>query len=159
MGQYASFDPTRAPAGGDTAWAYAHVPQGLAWEEGEGERFADRMEEEVERRAPGFRRRIRARHVLTPPRMEALNANLVGGAINGGTAQVHQQLILRPLPGLGRPRTPVDGLYLGSASAHPGGGVHGGPGWNAARAALRAARLRPRPPRPRAPARAPRPDA
>jgi phytoene dehydrogenase-like protein len=159
MGQYASFDSTRAPAGCDTAWAYAHVPRGLTWEDGEGERFADRIEEEIELRAPGFRTQIRARHVLTPPRMEALNPNLVGGAINGGTAQVHQQLFLRPLPGLGRPRTPVDGLYLGSASAHPGGGVHGGPGWNAAHSALRAARLRPRPPRPRAPAPAPRPGA
>jgi phytoene dehydrogenase-like protein len=146
MGQYANFDPTRAPAGRDTAWAYSHVPQGLAWDGGEGAAFADRIEEEVERRAPGFRALIRARHVLTPPEMEARDPNLVGGAINGGTAQVHQQLYLRPLPGLGRPQTPVDGLYLGSASAHPGGGVHGGPGWNAARAALVRERLR-RPPR------------
>jgi phytoene dehydrogenase-like protein len=150
MGQYACFDPTRAPAGRETSWGYAHVPKRHAWAGGEGEAFADRMEAEVERRAPGFRDLIRARHVLTPPRMEAMNANLVDGAINGGTAQLHQQLLLRPLPGLGRPETPVAGLFLGSASAHPGGGVHGGPGWNAARAALGAGRLRPRRPRSRA---------
>ena len=64
--------------------------------------------------------------------------NLVGGALNGGTAQLHQQAVLRPFPGLGRPETPVRGLYLASASAHPGGGLHGGPGGNAARAALSA---------------------
>jgi phytoene dehydrogenase-like protein len=60
----------------------------------------------------------------------------VGGAINGGTAAMYQQLFLRPVPGLGRADTPVDRLYLASSSAHPGGGVHGGPGANAARAAL-----------------------
>ncbi|HVE68820.1 MAG TPA: NAD(P)/FAD-dependent oxidoreductase [Solirubrobacteraceae bacterium] len=150
MGQYACFDPTRAPAGRDTAWAYAHVPKGIDWDGGRAEAFADRMEEQVERCAPGFRGLVRARHVLDPPRMQARNANLVGGSINGGTAQLYQQVIFRPLPGLGRPETAVDGLYLGSASAHPGGGVHGGPGWNAARAALRGARLRRRPGRRRA---------
>ena len=92
--------------------------------------------------APGFRDRIIARHVLTPPTMEAMNANLVGGAINGGTAQLHQQLVFRPVVGLGRPETPVKGLFLASASAHPGGGVHGAPGANAARAALWAHRRR-----------------
>ena len=60
-----------------------------------------------------------------------------GGAINGGTTAMHQQLVFRPLPGTGRPETPVPGLYLASAGAHPGGGVHGAPGANAARAALR----------------------
>lgn len=156
MGQYASFDATRAPAGCETAWAYAHVPEGHAWDEAAAEAFADRLEEEVERRAPGFRDLVRARHVMTPPRMEERNPNLVGGALNGGTAQLHQQLLLRPLPSLGRPETPVAGLYLGSASAHPGGGVHGGPGWNAARAALVHDRLRPRWPRSRGATPAPR---
>ena len=65
-----------------------------------------------------------------------MDANLQGGAINGGTAQLQQQLVLRPVPGLGRAETPVKRLYLGSASAHPGGGVHGAPGNNAARAAI-----------------------
>ena len=77
-----------------------------------------------------------ARRVLGPREMEARDANLVGGALNGGTAQLHQQLVFRPVPGLGRAETPVRGLYLGSASAHPGGGVHGACGDNAARAAL-----------------------
>jgi phytoene dehydrogenase-like protein len=70
-------------------------------------------------------------------------AGAVGGAINGGTAKLHQQLVFRPLPGLGRPETPVRGLYLGSASAHPGGGAHGAPGANAARALLARRRLAP----------------
>jgi phytoene dehydrogenase-like protein len=71
--------------------------------------------------------------------MEVADANLRGGAINGGTAQLHQQLVFRPTPGMARPETPVSGLFLASSSAHPGGGVHGAPGANAARAALAAA--------------------
>jgi phytoene dehydrogenase-like protein len=103
----------------------------------EAEAFADRIEARVERLAPGFRGRIRARSVLTPFDLEARDANLDVGAVAGGTAQIHQQLVFRPTPGLGRPETPVRGLYLASASAHPGGGVHGAPGAIAARAALR----------------------
>ena len=80
--------------------------------------------------------------MLGPRELEARDANLVGGAINGGTSQLHQQLVFRPVPGLGRAETPVKGLYLASASAHPGGGVHGAPGMNAARAAVAHARLR-----------------
>src|SRR5439155_2790006 len=95
---------------------------------------------QIEALAPGFRSLIRGRPVFTPVTFERANRNLVGGALNGGTAQLHQQLVFRPLPGLARPETPVAGLYLGSASAHPGGGVHGGPGANAAAAALAAAR-------------------
>ena len=72
--------------------------------------------------------------------LERRDANLVGGAVAGGTAALHQQLIFRPVPGLGRAGTPIGGLYLASASAHPGGGVHGARGANAARAALWAAR-------------------
>jgi phytoene dehydrogenase-like protein len=78
--------------------------------------------------------------VLTPRDLEARDANLVGGALNGGTAQLHQQLVFRPTSSLGRPETPVAGLYLASAAIHPGGGVHGGPGLIAARAALHAGR-------------------
>jgi phytoene dehydrogenase-like protein len=147
LGQYSTIDPTRAPEGKEVAWAYTHVPQrvrgdaageGLtgAWDERESDRFADRVEAQVERFAPGFRDRIRARHVFDPPKLQGADANLVGGALNGGTAQVHQQLVLRPAAGLGRPETPIGGLYLASASAHPGGGVHGACGANAARAAL-----------------------
>ena len=91
----------------------------------------------MERYAPGFRRRVRARRVLAPPTLQALDSNLRGGATNGGTAGLHQQLVFRPVPGPGRPETPLPGLFLASASAHPGGGVHGAPGANAARAAIR----------------------
>jgi phytoene dehydrogenase-like protein len=153
LGQYSMVDPSRSPEGTETAWAYTHVPQsprtdatgelsGDWTREEEGERFADRMEEEVERLAPGFRQLIVKRHVQTPLYLERHNRNLVGGAINGGTAQLYQQAIFRPFPGLGRPTTPVQGLYLASSSAHPGGGLHGGPGGNAARTALRTERVR-----------------
>jgi phytoene dehydrogenase-like protein len=153
VGQYSLADPTRAPEGCECAWAYTHVPQKIRgdgrgeltgdWAGGDGELFADRMEERMERVAPGFRELIRARHVKTPVELEANNSNLVGGAINSGTAQIHQQLVFRPTPGSGRSETPVRGLYLASASAHPGGGVHGGPGANAARAALASGRISP----------------
>jgi phytoene dehydrogenase-like protein len=155
VGQYSMGDPTRAPAGCDTAWAYTHVPQkvrgdaggdGLAgaWDERETDAFARRIEDQIEPLAPGFRDLIRARHIWTPPMMEAADANLIGGAVNGGTAQLHQQILFRPVPGLlGRPETPVRGLYLASASAHPGGGVHGACGANAARAALARDRFTP----------------
>jgi len=83
------------------------------------------------------------RHIFTPPMLEAADANLVGGAVNGGAAPLHQQLVFRPTPAhRGRAETPIKGLYLGSASAHPGGGVHGACGANAARAALLHNRLR-----------------
>lgn len=160
-GQMTTSDPTRSPAGTESLWAYTHVPQpgrtvrdagegGVRgdWDASDCERFADRMQARIERLAPGFGSRVRARRVLGPRELEARNANLVGGAINGGTAQLHQQVFLRPVPGLlGRPETGVPGLFLGSASAHPGGGVHGAPGLNAARAALlhhRLGRLNPR---------------
>jgi phytoene dehydrogenase-like protein len=112
------------------------------WDFAEAEIFADRIEARIERLAPGFRSLIKGRYVATPPILEASNANLVGGAVNGGTAQIHQQLVFRPIPGLARPETPVRGLFLGSSSAHPGGGVHGACGANAARAALAADRRR-----------------
>ena len=151
LGQMAVADPTRSPAGTETAWAYTHVPQKVRgdsggelkgiWDFAEAETFADRIEGQIERLAPGFRSLIRGRYVATPPILEASNANLVGGAVNGGSAQLHQQLVFRPIPGLARPETPIRGLYLGSASAHPGGGVHGACGSNAARAALAWERL------------------
>lgn len=148
FGQMTTADVTRSPAGTESAWAYTHVPHhvrgdagdgGLTgeWTEAEQQTMADRMEHQVERYAPGFRSRIRARRILAPPTLQAMNANLHGGSINGGTTALHQQLVFRPTPGTGRPETPVNGLYLASAGAHPGGGVHGAPGANAARAALR----------------------
>jgi phytoene dehydrogenase-like protein len=130
-------DATRSPAGTESLWAYTHVPHGgfdVAAQ-------VERVEDVIERHAPGFRGRILARHVAGPLALERKNPSLVGGAINGGSAAIAQQLFLRPVPGLGRADTPVDRLYLAGASAHPGGGVHGAAGANAARAAL--ARHRP----------------
>lgn len=151
LGQMTTADATRSPRGTESAWAYTHVPahvkadaggEGLsgAWGAAEQERMADRVEEQVERYAPGFRPRVRSRRILAPPTLQAADRNLHHGAINGGTAALHQQAVFRPVPGTGRPETPVKGLYLASASAHPGGGVHGAPGANAARAALRSTR-------------------
>jgi phytoene dehydrogenase-like protein len=153
VGQMTTTDPTRSPAGTETAWAYTHVPQRVrgdagcegitgAWDDAETDRFADRVEARIERYAPGFRDLVLARHVFTPRTLPEANESLVGGAVNGGTAQLHQQLVFRPAPGLARTGTPVRGLYLASSSAHPGGGVHGAPGANAARAALAGDRLR-----------------
>lgn len=140
LGQMTTSDPTRSPAGTESVWAYTHVPQGVDWTGPRLDDHVERMEAAVERVAPGFRASQVARHVQAPGDLEAENANLVGGAINAGTAGLHQQLVFRPTPGLGRPETPVPGLYLAGASAHPGGGVHGACGWNAARAALGANR-------------------
>ncbi|MFI7587423.1 phytoene desaturase family protein [Spongisporangium articulatum] len=140
MGQLAVADPTRAPEGHETLWAYSHLPRGNP-DAGAAERLAERMEETVERHAPGFRDLIGTRLRQLPQDLEADDANLLDGAINGGTAQLFQQLVFRPTPGLGRPETPVAGLYLASAGAHPGGGVHGGPGGIAATAVLHGAAL------------------
>ena len=106
------------------------------------DRFADRMQCEIEKLAPGFGDIVRARHVMGPGDLEAHNANLSGGAIGAGTSQLYQQLVFRPVPGLGRPETPIRSLYLASASAHPGGGVHGACGANAARVAVAHDRVR-----------------
>lgn len=153
LGQMATADASRAPAGAESVWAYTHVPHEAVHDAGDGsirgtwddddvERMADRMQARIEHYAPGFGSKVVARRVLGPRQMEALDENLRGGALNGGTASLQQQLIFRPVPGLGRAETPVRGLYLGSASAHPGGGVHGACGSNAARAALAHDRLR-----------------
>lgn len=151
FGQQHVADPSRSPPGTATVWAYTHVPRqvrgdaggdGLtgSWSPAESERMADRIEAVVEAVAPGFSALIRGRHILTPPSLEAADTSLTGGAINAGTAQLHQQLIFRPTVGWGRAETPVAGLFLAGASAHPGGGVHGACGANAARAALAADR-------------------
>jgi len=100
------------------------------------------MEHRIEAHAPGFRDQILARHVMSPSELEEANENLVLGDLSGGTAQLHQQLVFRPMLGLGRAETPVKGLYLASSSAHPGAGVHGACGANAAKAALLHDRLR-----------------
>jgi phytoene dehydrogenase-like protein len=150
LGQNSTADPTRSPAGTESAWGYTHVPLHPRADAGDGlrgdwsdpddrARFVERMERRVEEFAPGFRDLIVGRHVQFPGDLERSDPNLVGGGVNGGSAGLHQQLIFRPTPGTGRPETPIERLYLASASAHPGGGVHGAPGANAARAALRAA--------------------
>jgi phytoene dehydrogenase-like protein len=135
LGQQSLADPTRAPAGKHTAWAYAHGPQSLDWA-AEQDRHVERMEAQVERFAPGFRERILGRHVLGPADLQRRNANLVGGDVGGGSYAL-DQLIFRPLPSLSPYRTPLRGLYLGSAATFPGGAVHGVPGHAAARLALR----------------------
>jgi phytoene dehydrogenase-like protein len=148
-GQMTTSDPSRSPQGTESFWAYTHVPQpGMTrhdagdevsgrWDHDDTERFADRMQARIEERAPGFGDLVLSRRVLGPHELQARNANLIGGAVNGGTSQLQQELVFRPVPAMrGRAATGVDGLYLGSASAHPGGGVHGAAGANAARSAL-----------------------
>ncbi|WDZ82211.1 phytoene desaturase family protein [Micromonospora cathayae] len=136
LGQMTTADPGRSPAGTESLWAYTHLPFRRDWRADDVARHVERMEDVLERHAPGFRALVRGRHVAGPADLEEQNPSLVGGAVGGGTAAAYQQLFLRPVPGLGRPDTPVDRLYLASASANPGGGVHGAPGANAARAAL-----------------------
>jgi phytoene dehydrogenase-like protein len=136
-GQQSIADPTRAPAGGHTAWAYTHDLR-----DADSDRVVERMEARVEHFAPGFRDRILARHVQAPGDLERRNANLVGGDVGGGTYAL-DQVVFRPVPGLAPYRTPLRGLYIGSASAFPGGGVHGVPGHAAARLALIERRIRP----------------
>jgi phytoene dehydrogenase-like protein len=132
LGQQSLADPTRAPAGQHTAWAYTHVLSAIAWER---EAVVERIEQQVERFAPGFRDRILARHTLMPEELEQQNRNLIGGDVGGGSYRL-DQLIFRPLPSLWPYRTPLRGLYLGSAATFPGGGVHGVCGYAAARLAL-----------------------
>jgi phytoene dehydrogenase-like protein len=135
LGQQSVADPTRAPDGKHTAWAYTHGPTTVDWER----RLAghvDAIEAQVERYAPGFRDRILARHVLGPADLQARDANLVNGDVGGGSYTL-RQAVFRPVPSLTPYSTPIHGLYLGSAAAFPGGAVHGVPGDAAARAALR----------------------
>ncbi len=140
LGQQSLADPTRAPAGKHTAWAYTHGPRTVDWA-AERERHAERMEAQIERFAPGFRELILARHILGPADLQARNANLVGGDVGGGSYVLHQ-VIFRPVPSLAPYRTPVGGLYIGSAATFPGGAVHGVPGHAAARLALAEMRVR-----------------
>jgi phytoene dehydrogenase-like protein len=124
------FDPTRAPEGKHTAWAYCHVPNGSTFE------MTGRIEAQIERFAPGFRDCVLARHVMPPAAMEQHNANYIGGDINGGVQDLGQ-MWTRPTFRLAPYSIPVKGWYLGSSSTPPGGGVHGMCGYYAARAALK----------------------
>jgi phytoene dehydrogenase-like protein len=136
LGQMTTADPSHSPAGTESVWAYTHLPHRATWSADEIETHVARMEAVIEANAPGFSRLVVGRNVFSPADLQRENPSLVGGALGGGTAAAFQQLFLRPIPGLGRPDTPVDRLFLASSSAHPGGGVHGAPGANAARAAI-----------------------
>jgi phytoene dehydrogenase-like protein len=127
--QQTLFDSTRAPAGKQTLWAYCHVPFGSPFD------MTSRIEEQIERFAPGFRDLVLARHVMGPGRLQEWNPNLAGGDISGGACTLWQ-LLARPVLGATPYRTPLPGVYLCSASTPPGGGVHGMCGFNAARAAF-----------------------
>jgi phytoene dehydrogenase-like protein len=129
LAQHSLFDPTRAPDGKHTVWAYCHVPNGSTVD------MAERIEAQIERFAPGFRDRVLARNAMPPAELERRNANLVGGDLNGGAATL-RQLLARPTLNLSPYRTPLRGVYLCSSSTPPGGGVHGMCGYLAARAAL-----------------------
>jgi phytoene dehydrogenase-like protein len=135
LGQMTTTDPTRSPEGTESVWAYTHLPRGVADDESATE-VARRIDAVVEEHAPGFGSKVLQRDVQLPSDLTAADPNLEHGAVNGGTAQLFQQLVFRPVPSLGRPETPVGGLYLASASSHPGGGVHGVCGYLAAKAAL-----------------------
>jgi len=129
LAQQSLFDPTRAPAGKHTVWGYCHVPNGSTVD------MTERIENQIERFAPGFKDRILAKNVMDPAAMERYSANYVGGDINGGV-QDWAQLFTRPLPRWTPWSTPIPGLYLCSSSTSPGGGVHGMCGYYAALAAL-----------------------
>lgn len=139
VGQPGRADPSRSVVG-QVVWAYTRAPRTALGHPELVEATRRALEATLERHAPGVTASVVARRVLGPAELAAHDRSLVDGAINGGTAAPFQQLVLRPVPGLGRPETPLGGLYLASSSAHPGGGVHGACGWNAARAALRAGR-------------------
>ena len=123
-------DPSRAPAGGHTLWAYCHVPNGSTVD------MTSRIEAQIERFAPGFRDCIAARHAMNTADMERGNPNLVGGDIGGGAADL-RQIIARPALRLNPYTTSIDGVYLCSSSTPPGIGVHGMCGYHAAQAAMR----------------------
>jgi phytoene dehydrogenase-like protein len=137
LGQMTTADASRSPLGTESAWAYSHLPHTAAGDQAVIDLQVGRIEAAIETQAPGFQSRILRRAVQTPTDMQQADRSLFGGALGGGTAAIHQELFFRPVPGLGRAETVIDGLYLASAAAHPGGGVHGAPGSNAARAALR----------------------
>ena len=124
------FDPSRAPEGQHTAWAYCHVPNGSDFD------MTDRIEAQVERFAPGFRERILKRSARPPAAMEEYNPNYIGGDINGGVQDIGQ-LFSRPARMFSPYSIPSTDLFICSSSTPPGGGVHGMCGYFAARAALR----------------------
>jgi phytoene dehydrogenase-like protein len=129
VAQQSMFDSTRAPAGKHTGWAYCHVPAGCTVD------MTHRIEEQVERFAPGFKDLILARHTRSPAEYEAYNPNLIGGDIGGG-ANTLMQFLFRPTARWNPYTTPNPRLFLCSSSTPPGGGVHGMCGYWAAQSAL-----------------------
>jgi len=127
LAQPSLFDATRTPPGKHTAWAYCHVPNGS------GVDVLHRIETQIERFAPGFRECILARRAFSPADLEKMNANLVGGDINGGALDVRQFLFR---PSSHNYATSANDIYLCSSSTPPGGGVHGMCGYHAATLAL-----------------------
>jgi phytoene dehydrogenase-like protein len=130
VAQPSLFDPSRAPAGSHTAWAYCHVPNGSTID------MSARIEAQIERFAPGFRDCVLACSAMGPAELEAYNANYIGGDINGGVQDL-RQLFTRPVARVDPYSTPNERIFLSSASTPPGGGVHGMSGYHAARSALR----------------------
>ncbi|HEQ98304.1 MAG TPA: NAD(P)/FAD-dependent oxidoreductase [candidate division Zixibacteria bacterium] len=124
------FDSTRAPEGRHTAWAYCHLPNGSETD------MTDRIQDQIERFAPGFKDTIIAKHTISPAAFESYNPNYIGGDINGGVQDLGQ-LFFRPVPSLSPYRMPLKGHYICSSSTPPGGGVHGMCGYHAARRALK----------------------
>jgi phytoene dehydrogenase-like protein len=142
VGQHTLGDPSRAPSGRHTLYAYARVPS----RPGLGEaQLVERVDARIEEFAPGFRDVVLARAVRTPERIERDNPSLVGGDLAAGSLDLDQQLVLRPTLRLARHRTPIPGLYVAGAATYPGPGVHGVSGRAAADAVLtdlRRARVR-----------------
>jgi len=139
VGQPTVADPSRAPDGGHVLWLETHVPphpKEGSWSQLR-EPFLERVLDRLDAHAPGVRSSICGHAVHTPPDLEAMNPNLVDGDLGGGSNALDQQLIFRPVPGWFRYSTPIRGLYLCSASTHPGGGVHGMVGRNCAKRVLR----------------------
>jgi phytoene dehydrogenase-like protein len=138
IGQHSLIDRTRAPLGGQTLYVYSRVPSLLpgGWEAAR-ERFADSIMKRIEGLAPGFSSLVLARKAHAPPDLERGNANLLGGDLGGGSNAWNRQLLFRPVFPYFRYRMPVERLYLCSSYAHPGAGVHGMCGYNAARIATR----------------------
>ncbi len=127
LAQPSLFDPSRAPAGKHTAWAYCHVPNGSKTD------MLQKIEDQIERFAPGFRKTILARHALSPASIESMNENLVGGDISGGVIDL-RHMLFRPTRKLYATSAPH--IYICSSSTPPGGGVHGMCGYHAAKKAL-----------------------
>jgi phytoene dehydrogenase-like protein len=130
VAQTSLFDPFRAPEGKHTLWAYCHVPNSSSAD------VSPAIEAQIERFAPGFKKRILSKRVRTAVEMETYNANYVGGDINSGVQDIFQQFT-RPAPRLDPYSTPIQNIFICSSATPPGGGAHGMCGYYAARSALR----------------------